>query len=118
MLRMLLVLFSLIVCTHTLAEDDNNQADPSSSLSNLTKQLPSTKLSKMAPLVDKIAATKTPYTKNLLQYLLDGELYYIRASKVIVRAQMNDAMTITRNKILVCIGHDHQPKICIKYVSG
>ncbi len=90
MLRILLVLFSLIVCTHTLAEDSDNQADASSSLSNLTKQLPSTKLNKMAPLVDKIAATKTPYTRNLLQYLLDGELYYIRASKLIVRAELGD----------------------------
>lgn len=88
-LRIVIALFSVFMCSHTLAEDNNNQANPSSTLSTLTKQLPKAKLSKMAPLVEKIAATKTPQTRPLLQYMLDGELYYVRGSNLIVRAQSN-----------------------------
>jgi urea transport system permease protein len=88
MLRTILVMFGLFVCTHIFAEG-GNQAENGSSLSALTTQLPKAKLSKMAPLVDQIAATKTPSTRPLLQYLLDGELYYVRGSNMIVRAVVN-----------------------------
>jgi len=88
MLRLFIMLFSLFVCTHAFAEDSQSQQD--SALSDLAKQLPNAKLSKMSALVDQIGTIKSPYTRDLLQYMLDGDLYYIRSSKVLVRAQVND----------------------------
>jgi len=59
-------------------------------LANLVKQLPRTKLQKMAPLVEKISQTNHPKTRDLLQYLMDGELYYIKSGRAVVRAQAGD----------------------------
>jgi urea transport system permease protein len=55
-------------------------------LPQLVKQLPNTKLSKMPVLVDKIASTKHEKTRDILQFMLDGDLYYLKSDKTLVRA--------------------------------
>jgi urea transport system permease protein len=89
MLRVLIVLFCLFVCTHTYAQGTENQTDPSSALSNIAKQLPKAKLSKMPPLVEQLASIKDPKSRLVLDALLVGELYYVRSGFALVRAQMN-----------------------------
>jgi urea transport system permease protein len=58
-----------------------------SKLSSLLNQLPKTTLRNMATLIERISQTKKPLTRNVLQLMLDGELYYLKANKQLVRAQ-------------------------------
>lgn len=57
-----------------------------SALSELVKKLPTTKLKKLPPLVDKIALTRNKKTRNILQFMMHGDLYYLKADKTVVRA--------------------------------
>ncbi|WP_077342245.1 urea ABC transporter permease subunit UrtB [Pseudocolwellia agarivorans] len=59
-------------------------------LATLFKKLPVTKLSKMQLLIEQLSATKTPQVKQAFNYLLNGELYYIKANKQVVHAQINE----------------------------
>jgi len=61
-----------------------------SSLPALIEQLPSTKLNKMATLIDKIAATSTPQVRDILTPLMNGDLYYLKANKQVVSAYKNE----------------------------
>jgi urea transport system permease protein len=90
MLRLFSVLFSCLLSWHVLAENAPSAPNTDPSLANLVKQLPKTKLNKMAPLLEKISQTKHPKTRDLLQYLMDGELYYIKSGRAVVRAQAGD----------------------------
>jgi urea transport system permease protein len=63
-------------------EDDNLK------LISLINQLPKTKLRNMAVLIERISQTKKPTTRNVLQFMLDGELYFLKANKQLVRAQV------------------------------
>jgi urea transport system permease protein len=58
-----------------------------SKLTSLVNKLPTTTLRNMAPLIEQISQTKKPLTRNVLQFMLDGELYYLKANKQLVRAQ-------------------------------
>jgi urea transport system permease protein len=87
MLRFFSVLFSCLLCWQVVAETDSIKPDTDSSLAKLVQQLPKTKLQKMAPMVEQIAQNKDPKARNLLQYLMDGELYYLDTNKAVVRAQ-------------------------------
>lgn len=64
----------------------SKSADTGSALSQLVQQLPSTQLKKMAPLVAEIAQTTDEKTRDVLHFMMTGELYYIKASKTMVRA--------------------------------
>ena len=61
-----------------------------SALPALIEQLPSTKLNKMATLIDKIAATSTPQVRDILTPLMNGDLYYLKANKQVVSAYKNE----------------------------
>lgn len=56
-------------------------------LITLFKKLPVTKLSKMQLLIEQLSSTKAPQVKLAFMYLLNGELYYIKANKQVVHAQ-------------------------------
>jgi urea transport system permease protein len=94
MKRIFSVLLSCIISWQALADTQDvsiNQSSESksltsSALSQLVKQLPTTKLNKMPSLVEKIALTNNENTRNILQFILDGELYYLKANKTVVRA--------------------------------
>jgi urea transport system permease protein len=58
-----------------------------SKLTSLVNQLPKTKLRDMATLIEQISQTKQPLTRQVLQFMIDGELYYLKANKQLVRAQ-------------------------------
>lgn len=58
-------------------------------LTVLFKKLPTTKLTNMLALIEKISQTKAPQVKSAFHYLLNGELYYVKATKQVVRAERN-----------------------------
>ena len=60
-----------------------------SALPALIEQLPTTKLNKMAALIEKIAATSAPQVREILQPLMSGDLYYLKANKQVVSAYKN-----------------------------
>ena len=97
MMRLMSVLISCIISWQALANSQAINTDTASTLDTkpsvlvqLVEKLPKTKLRKLPPVIAEMAATATPenaqQTRTILQYLLDGELYYIKASKVVVRA--------------------------------
>ncbi|MGJ8694479.1 MAG: urea ABC transporter permease subunit UrtB [Thalassotalea sp.] len=101
MMRLMTVLFSCLLSWQALANAQDIKTDTASTIINepsqlaqLVQQLPKTKLSKLPPLVAKMAATATPanakQTRAILQYLVDGELYYLKANKHLVRAVLDE----------------------------
>jgi len=72
----------------SISANKNAKAIVSSELTGLFKKLPVTKLSKMLVLLEQLSATKTPQTKRAFQYLLDGELFYLKSNKMVVHAQL------------------------------
>lgn len=86
--RIFLVWLLLVISAHSAAFNADLDAATSSELSALVSQLHKTKLRKMAPLIDKISQTKEPQTRDVLQYMLDGELFFLKANKQVVRAQI------------------------------
>lgn len=90
MTRIFSVLLSCIISWQTLAntQDINTvtSVNTDSTLAVLVKQLPKTKLKKMAPLVDKIAKITHGNTRDILQFMLSGELYYLKTNKTVVHA--------------------------------
>ena len=90
MKRIFSVLLSCIISWQALADaqdiSTNKSTETDSVLSQLVQQLPTTKLNKMAPLVEKIAHTNNEKKRNVLQFMMEGDLFYIRANKTVVRA--------------------------------
>ncbi|WP_339720409.1 urea ABC transporter permease subunit UrtB [uncultured Paraglaciecola sp.] len=87
-------LFILLLLLFISGQSDALQADldtkASAELTELVNQLPKTKLGKMAPLIQKISQTKQPQTRAVLQFMLDGDLYFLRANKQVVHAQATE----------------------------
>lgn len=74
--------------------------DTEAKLISLFKQLPKAKLSKMPLLIEQISTTQAPQVKDTLQYLLDGELYYVKTNKQIVRAQLGEGKNYQLTDVL------------------
>lgn len=94
MRRFISVLFCCLASWYAVADDDVNTKDSTaasssidSELIELVNQLPNTKLNKMQPLVEDIAAIKSHKTREVLQILLAGDLYYLKSDKTLVNAQ-------------------------------
>ena len=86
MLRLFpLLLFFVMSFNASAAVSETQQ----SALPALVEQLPNTKLNKMAPLIEQIAATSTPQVSDILQPLMDGDLYYLKADKRVVSVFKN-----------------------------
>jgi len=111
MMRLLSVLISGIISWQALANDQVINADTaptvdkhSAVLIELVQKLPVTKLKKLPVLVEQLASTatlkNTKKTRDVLQYLVDGELYYIKANKHVVRAVNGENKTYTLTDIL------------------
>jgi len=86
--RIFLLLLLVAVSGQSYAITADVEAQASSQLSALVNQLHHTKLRKMAPLIEQISQTKEPLTRNVLQFMLDGDLYFLKANKQVVRAQV------------------------------
>ena len=91
--RIFLLMLLLVISGQSDALQADIDVEANSELRALVNQLPNTKLRKMAPLLEKISQTKQPQTRNLLQFMLDGELYFLKSNKQVVRAQ------VTENKL-------------------
>jgi urea transport system permease protein len=78
----------LVISGHSHAIENDGIGDNHASLISLVNQLPKTKLRNMAPLIEQISQTKKPQTRDILQFMLDGELYFLKATKQVVRAQV------------------------------
>lgn len=111
MMRLMSVLFSCIISWQALANSQvvNTDTVPkvntqSSLLSELVQKLPNTELKKMPALVEEIATTANAAnmnkTRDILQYLVDGELYYIKGNKQVVRAVSGENSTYLLTDIL------------------
>jgi len=87
MLRLFPLLFFFVLSFNASAVVSEIQGE--SALPELIEQLPSTKLNKMAPLIDKIADTSEPKVRAILTPLMEGDLYYVKASKQVVSAYKN-----------------------------
>ena len=86
MLRLFpLLLFFVMSFNASAAVSETQQ----SALPALVEQLPNTKLNKMASLIEQIAATSTPQVSDILQPLMDGDLYYLKADKRVVSVFKN-----------------------------
>ncbi|WP_299662905.1 urea ABC transporter permease subunit UrtB [uncultured Psychromonas sp.] len=87
MLRLFpLLLFFVMSFNASAAVSETQQ----SALPQLVEQLPNTKLNKMAPLIEQIAATSAPQVRAILQPLMDGELYYLKTNKRVVSVYKNE----------------------------
>ncbi|WP_369433696.1 urea ABC transporter permease subunit UrtB [Psychromonas sp. MME1] len=86
MLRLFSVLFFCLMSSYTSATSDTQET---STLAPLIKQLPTTSLREMDALIEQIADIPSPQAKLLLEKLLDGDLYYLKANKQIVAVQIN-----------------------------
>ena len=93
--RIFLLLVLLVISGQSYAiktevnAEVNREVDKKTDLKliSLVNQLPKTSLRNMSPLIEQISQTKKPLTRNILQLMLDGELYYLKANKQLVRAQ-------------------------------
>lgn len=86
--RIFLLWLLLVISGQNYAIEPHIEQDSSSKLSTLLSQLPNTKLRKMAVLIEQISHSTEPQTRDVLQFMLDGELYYLKSNKQIVRAQI------------------------------
>ncbi|MEH6452004.1 MAG: urea ABC transporter permease subunit UrtB [Psychromonas sp.] len=87
MLRLFSLLFFCVMsfnASTAVSETQDNSVLPS-----LVEQLPTIKLIKMAPLIEKIAATSAPMVRDILQPLMSGDLYYLKSNKKVVVARRN-----------------------------
>lgn len=90
MLRIFLLLLMLVLSGQNIALETEDSGDNDPALTTLVNQLPKTKLRDMALLIKQISDTKKPLTRNVLQYMLDGDLYFLKANKQVVRAQVTE----------------------------
>jgi len=111
MMRLMSVLIIFIISWQTLANSQAINTDTVSKVNTQSKvlielvhELPGTKLKKLPLLVEKIVATaaqtNTQTIRKILQYLLTGELYYIKANKHLVRAEVGKNRTYLLTDIL------------------
>lgn len=101
MLRIFSLLFFSLMSSFAFAANANAPATESDlTFSALIEQLPATKLSKMAPLVDKIAAQSAPQVPELLLNLMKGQLYYMKSAKQLVYAQQNQQQSYDLTPVL------------------
>ncbi|MEI6897526.1 MAG: urea ABC transporter permease subunit UrtB [Psychromonas sp.] len=87
MLRLFSVFLFCVMSFNTsvaMSEVQENSALPA-----LIKQLPTSKLKQMGPLIDQIAATSEPQVGAILQTLMKGDLYYLKSNKQVVSAHKN-----------------------------
>jgi urea transport system permease protein len=87
LLLLMLVISGQSYATKTKIDEDLNK-NTDSKLVSLVNQLPKTTLRNMAPLIQRISQTKKPLTRNVLQFMLDGELYFLKSNTQLVRAQV------------------------------
>ncbi|TEW50236.1 urea ABC transporter permease subunit UrtB [Psychromonas algicola] len=88
MLRLFPLLLFCVMSFNASAAVSETQ-EPSA-LSSLVEQLPTTKLNKMAPLIENIAATSAPQVRDILEPLIEGDLYYLKSNKQVVSVQKNE----------------------------
>jgi len=101
MLRIFSLLLFCFMSSHAFAVNVNAPATESETrFETLIAQLPATKLSKMAPLVDEIAAQSAPQVADLLNNLMEGQLYYIKSTKQLVYALRNQQKTYDLTAVL------------------
>lgn len=104
MKRIFSVLLSCIISCQALANiqdiSTNKAIKTDYELPQLVKQLPTTKLNKMAPLVAKIALTSHKKTRDILQFMMAGELYYLKTDKTVVRALKTEASLYALTDVL------------------
>lgn len=110
MLRIFSFLFCCLFAWQTLANDSDTASaekevassqateinaveQKQTQLKALFKKLPKTKLSKMPILIEQISATKAPQVKKTFDYMLNGDLYYLKANKQVVLATRNENKT-------------------------
>jgi len=87
MLRLFSLLFFCVISFNASAAA--NEIPENTLLPTLVEQLPTTRLNKMAPLIEQIAATSAPQVRAILEPLLAGDLYFLKANKQVVSAQVN-----------------------------
>lgn len=100
MKRLLSVLLSYILLLPTMAQADVDVTNTDPTLSAIAKQLPNAKLKNMHNLVEKIAQTSAPQTRDILQFMLEGELYYLKSNKTLVRAVKAENAKYTLTSIM------------------
>lgn len=87
MSRILSLILLLVISGFSQAQ---TESPPTTALEPLIQQLPTTKLRQMEPLVKQIAEVKHAKTRTLLQVMLEGDLYYVKANKQLVQAQKSE----------------------------
>ncbi|MBB1274135.1 urea ABC transporter permease subunit UrtB [Psychromonas sp. SR45-3] len=113
MLRLFpLLLFFVMSFNASAAVSETQQ----SALPVLVEQLPTTKLNKMAPLIEQIAATSTPQVRAILQPLMDGDLYYLKSSKRVVSVYKNEQKQYQLTDVLTAEALPAVKKSAIKKV--
>jgi urea transport system permease protein len=126
MLRLFSVLICCLLAWQSVASaaeataGTNTEASVNPAKNNLSvlfNKLPSTKLSKMPMLIEQISATKDPVVKNTFQYLLDSELYYIKATKQVVRAQRNEQKQYDLSDVLTSTSLESVAKSQIRKIK-
>lgn len=85
--RVFLLLLLLVISGKSYAIQIEVKEPASQQLAYVVKQLPKSNLRKMAPLIEQLYQTNEPQIRDILQFMLDGELYYIKANKQVVHAQ-------------------------------
>ena len=85
--RIFLLWLLLFISGQSYAITTDLAVDASSEFNSLVNQLPKTKLRNMAPLIEQISQIQEPHTRDILQFMLDGELYFLKTNKQVVRAQ-------------------------------
>lgn len=89
-MRLLALLLFCIFSFYSTAEP---QIDNRAQFSELIEQLPKTKLNKLPGLVTAISKTKSPEVSPLFTTLLNGDLYFVKATNTLVKAQKNQNKT-------------------------
>lgn len=128
MMRLILVLISCLLSWQILADSSELSSDiaptieqQSTVLIELVQKLPKTKLKNLPILVQEIARTATDVNakkiRDILQYLVDGELYYIKANKHVVRAVSGENSTYLLTDILTEHTFDPVKKSTLKKIK-
>lgn len=98
--RIFSILLLLAISGQSYAIQTDAVIPATSQLEALLEKLPKTKLRKMQPLIDQIVQIKHPKTRNILEFMLNGELYYLKANKQLVRAQVTQTKQYQLTSIL------------------
>ncbi|MDY7024916.1 MAG: urea ABC transporter permease subunit UrtB [Pseudomonadota bacterium] len=85
-MRILLAFIFALSCQWVIASPTAlDNPSPQASFSSLVQQLPAASIKELSPLVDQLAATNDPKALTLLEALKDGQLYYTKDNKTVVR---------------------------------